>query len=153
MSRRAATWVSWPTTYTSTLTTATRSPQPHDTHVVAPAEQGPRPCLLSVQGEAGSGERRLGNLAGPRGCSPRSFGTWRFESFTAHVKAPVGAEVGLYIDHRGTVDVGDEIETRSGRRYLVVKTRQQTRGQNIGRWHLRCVVLAPDAERDPDSRV
>ena len=69
------------------------------------------------------------------------------------MKAAVGAEVGLYIDHRGEVEVGDEIVTRSGRRDLVVQHRVQVKGIHAGRHHLRCVVLAPDAERDPDSRV
>lgn len=66
---------------------------------------------------------------------------------------PPGSEVGLYYDSRRHVDVGDELETTAGRRYLVVKVRRQERGAHIGRWHLRCIVLAPDAARDPDSQV
>lgn len=68
--------------------------------------------------------------------------------------AAPGREVGLYLDTRMPLDVGDEVVTaKTGRRYLVVKIRVQQRGVHVGRKHLRCVVLAPDAPRDPDSRV
>lgn len=68
--------------------------------------------------------------------------------------APPGAEVGLYWDGAGPIDVGDElVTTGTGRRYLIVAARRQTRGAHLGRWHLRAVVLAPDAPRDPDARV
>lgn len=68
--------------------------------------------------------------------------------------APAGAEVGIYWDGRADMAVGDELVTDgTGRRYLVVAARQQTRGAHAGRWHLRCLVLAPDHPRDPDSRI
>lgn len=68
--------------------------------------------------------------------------------------AAPGREVGLYYDGRRGVEVGDEIETTgTGRRYLVIAVRRQARGKNVGRWHLRCVVLAPGAARDPESVV
>lgn len=67
---------------------------------------------------------------------------------------PPGSEVGLFMDTRNDIDVGDEIVTRTGRRYLVVKTRRQQRGAHVGRWHLRCVVRERDAiHDDPDARV
>lgn len=70
------------------------------------------------------------------------------------MKAPVGASVKLYIDTRNEINIGDEIVTRSGRRYLVTHVRQQTRGIHVGRWHLRCTVLANDAiHDDPDACV
>lgn len=70
------------------------------------------------------------------------------------MKAPVGADVGLYMDTAREINIGDEIVTRSGRRYLVTSVRQQLRGKAIGRWHLRCTILAPDAVHDdPDARV
>lgn len=67
---------------------------------------------------------------------------------------PVGSHVGLYYDAERRVLVGDEIVTEStGRRYLVLAVRIQMRGKHEGRQHLRCVVLSPDHERDPDSGV
>ena len=60
------------------------------------------------------------------------------------MKAPPGAEVGLYLDLVATVNVGDVVETRSGRRYLVVAVRRQERGKHAGRWHVRAVVLGED---------
>jgi hypothetical protein len=68
--------------------------------------------------------------------------------------APAGAEVGLYYDARRDVAVGDVVETtRTKRRYLVMKVRRQERGRHAGRWHLRCVVLPPDADVDPDAVI
>lgn len=58
--------------------------------------------------------------------------------------APAGAEVGLYVDLRERVFVGDVIETQSGRRYAVVDVRVQARGKHRGRQHLRAVVLGED---------
>lgn len=56
--------------------------------------------------------------------------------------APVGAVVKLYYDHDGPLDVGDGIETASGRCYLIVSARCQARGKHAGhRWHLRCLVV------------
>lgn len=59
--------------------------------------------------------------------------------------APVGAEVGIYVDMRERLEVGDVLETGSGRRYGVAKIRVQTRGRHVGRQHLRVVVLDRDA--------
>lgn len=58
--------------------------------------------------------------------------------------APAGAEVGLYVDLVAQVQVGDVLETRSGRRYGVVSVRVQARGKHAGRQHLRAVVIAED---------
>lgn len=55
--------------------------------------------------------------------------------------APAGAEVGLYVDLVERVELGDVIETRSGRRYLVASVRVQERGKHAGRQHLRAIVL------------
>lgn len=68
--------------------------------------------------------------------------------------APPGAEVRLTWDGSAYCELGDELVTATtGRRYLVVGLRQQTKGIHAGRWHLRCIVLAPDHPRDPDSTV
>lgn len=69
------------------------------------------------------------------------------------VKAAPGAVVGLYMDTARELEVGDEIHTRSGRRYEIASVRRQERGKHIGRWHLRCLVLAPDHPTDPDVAV
>lgn len=60
------------------------------------------------------------------------------------MSAPIGTEVGLYVDLVAKVYVGDVIETKRGRRYGVVTVRTQTRGKYAGRQHLRGVVLDPD---------
>lgn len=57
--------------------------------------------------------------------------------------APIGTEVGLYVDLVERVHPFDVIETRSGRRYGVLSVRVQSRGKRAGRQHLRVVVLAP----------
>lgn len=62
----------------------------------------------------------------------------------AHGVAPAGAEVGLYVDLVASVEVGDVIETRTGRRYGVVNVRVQERGKRRGRQHLRVIVLESD---------
>lgn len=56
------------------------------------------------------------------------------------MKAEIGDEVGLYYDADAPVLEGDFLVTRTGRCYKVVKLRIQQRGQNKGRYHLRCVV-------------
>lgn len=58
--------------------------------------------------------------------------------------APPGTEVGLYVDLARKVEVGDVIETKSGRRYGVLKVRVQERGKHRGRQHLRVVVIDPN---------
>lgn len=55
--------------------------------------------------------------------------------------APVGAEVGIHVDLVARVEVGDVIETDTGRRYGVVAVRVQAKGKHRGRQHLRVVVL------------
>lgn len=69
--------------------------------------------------------------------------------------APAGTEVGLYVDLVARVDVGDVIETQTGRRYGVVSVRVQARGKHIGRQHLRAVVMDGCAACDPlgEARV
>jgi len=69
------------------------------------------------------------------------------------VTAPVGAEVGLYVDLVDEVALGDVIETQTGRRYLVTARRLQERGQRVGRQHLRCVVLEANSRIDDGSHV
>jgi hypothetical protein len=54
--------------------------------------------------------------------------------------APVGAAVGIFYDAAEPVAVGDAIVTMTGRTYLVMAARQQTRGRHVGRYHLRCLV-------------
>lgn len=58
--------------------------------------------------------------------------------------APIGAEVGIYVDMRERLKVGDVLETTSGRRYAVSKIRVQLRGKHIGRQHLRVVIVDGD---------
>lgn len=59
--------------------------------------------------------------------------------------APAGTEVGLYVDLRESVAIGDIIETTTGRQYFVTSVRMQARGKRAGRQHLRAVVLEPSA--------
>lgn len=58
--------------------------------------------------------------------------------------APAGAIVSIYVDLAACVDVGDVIETQTGRRYSVLTKRVQARGAHVGRQHLRVLVMAPD---------
>lgn len=58
--------------------------------------------------------------------------------------APAGAVVSLYVDLVARVRLDDIIETRSGRRYLVLGVRVQERGKHAGRQHLRARVLEHD---------
>ena len=60
--------------------------------------------------------------------------------------APAGTEVGLYVDLVERVELGHVIQTQTGRRYLVTAVRVQQRGKHVGRQHLRCVVLAAEAQ-------
>lgn len=59
---------------------------------------------------------------------------------------PDGAIVSIYVDLRATVNPGDIIRTATGRSYLVLAARRQTRGKRRGRQHLRAVVNG----RSPD---
>jgi hypothetical protein len=65
--------------------------------------------------------------------------------------APAGAVVSLYVDLERTVNLGDIIETRSGRGYLVVGARVQQRGAHAGRQHLKCDVLPAGWSEDLDG--
>jgi len=56
------------------------------------------------------------------------------------VAAPPGAVVGIYYDARVAVEPGHAIVTTTGRVYVVMVARRQTRGAHRGRWHLRCLV-------------
>lgn len=67
--------------------------------------------------------------------------------------APPGSLVSIYMDTRRDIVVGDEIETRAGRRYEVEHVRIQLRGKHAGRKHMKVRVLAPDHPRDEDVTV
>lgn len=55
--------------------------------------------------------------------------------------APLGAIVRLYVDLVASVSLGDAVVTRTGRTYLVVGVRVQTRGKHAGRQHLLCAIV------------
>lgn len=65
--------------------------------------------------------------------------------------APVGAVVRIYVDLRDQVDVGDIIETTSGRRYHVLAVRVQQRGKHVGRQHLSVLVVPKNWAPDIDT--
>lgn len=69
------------------------------------------------------------------------------------MKAPAGAVVSLYMDTLRLMEVGDEVRTRSGRRYEVVGLRRQERGKHKGRWHIQARVLPVEHPLDPDVTV
>lgn len=69
------------------------------------------------------------------------------------MKAAAGALVSLYVDLVNRVDLNDIIETRSGRRYAVLHVREQQRGKNAGRQHLRCIVLGDDERIGENSTI
>lgn len=62
------------------------------------------------------------------------------------VTAPVGANVGLYVDLVREVMPLDVIQTQTGRLYLVLEVRRQTRGKHAGRQHLRAMVIDESTE-------
>jgi hypothetical protein len=62
----------------------------------------------------------------------------------SHGKAPAGSIVKLYVDSDQLIREGHVVETRSGRRYLVLTVRLQTRGKYIGRHHLSALVVGED---------
>ncbi|WP_449408019.1 hypothetical protein [Microbacterium maritypicum] len=67
------------------------------------------------------------------------------------MSAPAGAIVKLYVDSRRRLNVGDVVETQTGRRYVVQTHRVQERGKHAGiRQHITAIVLSPD-EPNPDG--
>jgi hypothetical protein len=70
------------------------------------------------------------------------------------VRAAAGENVSLYYDGR-PLRVGDVLQTRTGRCYLVIVVRVQTRGRHAGRQHLRAVVAdqLADIELGAGARV
>lgn len=69
------------------------------------------------------------------------------------MRAPAGAEVGLFYDGRDPVAEGDYLRTGTGRTYLIVGNRIQARGKHTGRQHLRAVVMADDHAPELDAVV
>lgn len=63
---------------------------------------------------------------------------------------PAGREVGLYLDTAQDIAVGDFVVTPTGRTYHLIAVRQQTRGQHVGRWHIRAVVVDPAVPGEDD---
>lgn len=63
------------------------------------------------------------------------------------MKAAVGDVVKLTIAvlNGDPMALGDIITTPTGRAYVVVAARQQTRGKGAGRWHLRAQVIPIDS--------
>ena len=68
-------------------------------------------------------------------------------------RAPIGAEVGLYMDTPLQLEVGMGIVTTTGRSYVVARVRRQARGRHAGRWHLRCVVVEEIPDGAPTVRL
>lgn len=58
--------------------------------------------------------------------------------------APDGAVVKIFVDSDELIREGHVVETRSGRRYLVLSVRLQLRGKHIGRHHLSALVVPKD---------
>jgi hypothetical protein len=69
------------------------------------------------------------------------------------MKAPVGSLVKLYYDAPDiVVRVGDVLQTRTGRCYMLISVRQQQKGAHVGRWNLKTVVIdkvPPEANIHP----
>ena len=57
------------------------------------------------------------------------------------LKASVGDEVSIHYDSDDPVEIGDLIQTRTGRTYKVTALRIQKSGIHKGRYHLRCLVI------------
>lgn len=64
-----------------------------------------------------------------------------------------GESARLYYDGWATLDVGDYIQTRTGRTYLITSVRVQERGLHKGRQHVNTVVMEPDHQVEPDATV
>lgn len=65
--------------------------------------------------------------------------------------APAGAVVRIYYDGVAEIDTGHALVTTTGRTYLVVVCRRQSRGKHRGRWHLECLVT--DSDPPPGATV
>jgi hypothetical protein len=63
--------------------------------------------------------------------------------------ASPGSVVSIFYDADEPIAVGDALQTKTGRTYIIVTGRQQARGRHVGRWHLRCAV----AEGPPPAGV
>lgn len=67
------------------------------------------------------------------------------------MSARAGAEVGLYMDSRDEIEVGDAlVSNTTGRAYLVMSVRVQQRGDHIGRQHVRAIVFNHHFDLPPD---
>lgn len=66
-------------------------------------------------------------------------------------KAP-GTPVAIQYDGP-TLAPGDYLQTRSGRRYLVLAVRVQRKGKHVGRQHVTALVVAPEHKVEQDARV
>lgn len=65
------------------------------------------------------------------------------------MSAPAGAVVRIYYDG-AEVLVGEALRTPTGRTYIILDRRVQSRGKHVGRQHLACLVAK---EPPPDVRV
>lgn len=65
--------------------------------------------------------------------------------------APIGSNVGLYIDAARILGEGDMVVTSTGRTYRVTSNRIQERGKHAGRQHLRVNVVDPAEAEDVDE--
>lgn len=64
--------------------------------------------------------------------------------------AATGRTVGLYMDTRHQLAVGDFLVTPTGRTYHLVAVRRQERGKHVGRWHIRALVVDPTVPGEDD---
>ena len=56
------------------------------------------------------------------------------------MKAAIGSIVSLYYDSPRELAMGHCLITKTGRVYQIVDLHRQTRGQHVGRWHIRALV-------------
>ena len=57
--------------------------------------------------------------------------------------AGIGSVVSLYMDTPRKLEVGNAIQTGSGRLYEITALRRQERGKHTGRWHIGALVVDP----------
>ena len=55
-------------------------------------------------------------------------------------KAHAGSIVSIYYDGRVALREGDCLQTRTGRVYVIVELRRQTKGRHRLRWHIKALV-------------